>query len=555
MSVQNALKFDSIFEIFRSKGAGEAIKKAGAEPSASSDPRLCGLLAFCYYARTEEGNNYLEIGNRWFEHGKSLQTTVDALMLSAEYYKKLNVENVPKDEIGFLLDEARQLDPKNPLVLQLYIEHDYADGDEQGIQLLRALTEDWPDYASAWFLLGQYSLTKGDYQPSIDAFKQVVALRPEFTAAWNMLGIVYSRYATGAMERSRMEYAARQQLRVFEGEGVATEENDEELNQAKEFHQNLLKSSKEAYNRALQLEPNSAYTLVASGLVEHELGDSEKAYTLIQKGLALDPKLRSTSDFENILEELRQEISEADMSDVERDLVRRAQGYQIHSKQSYKAQDKKFQPWHDNVHEHFTEHLFPEIRSRKEIFVEYWPAYLFWGVGENISSGVSGRVYRNKLGNYGSGYLCLTNSAIYASVIESISRDFAAIPSGLTYKFWDTAAGNRDKRNLYEETATWRITFEEILGSQIGTDDDGQKVIILRTSSGQDWNIGDFLRGTLEEMQAAIAMGKSGKFSKYFSKGVDKTEEILSKLVALKDAGVLSEQEFEEKRRGILKGL
>jgi tetratricopeptide (TPR) repeat protein len=372
----DSLEFNSIFKTFRSAGAEKAIKEAGLEHSAITDPRLCGLLAFGCYALAEEDNNYEKVGDRWVEYGRTLQSQPNALMICAEYYKKHRIEKIPGDSVSKLLDEAKKLEPQNPLVLELFVEHNYKTGDESGIQILKQVTADWPDFASAWLILGNHHNAAGDYQASVDAYKRGAALRPESTYAWNMLGILYTNHAMSELSKARTQYMVDQQLVAYEGGVRAEEDDDRKLNEAKALHKSLLLLAQEALNRALQIEPNQAYALAFSGMVEHALGNSEEAYARLQRSVVLDPGIKEASDFERIFRDLRREKEEASMSGRERDLLDRMFKYMPDSKRAYKSQDQKFQPWQDAVHYHFKEYLSREIKTRNETFVEYWPAFL-----------------------------------------------------------------------------------------------------------------------------------------------------------------------------------
>jgi hypothetical protein len=106
------------------------------------------------------------------------------------------------------------------------------------------------------------------------------------------------------------------------------------------------------------------------------------------------------------------------------------------------------------------------------------------------------------------------------TTIKEISSNFPALPdgaAGLISGLLGAFGGEMESRKPYNETETWRLSIEEILGSQIGLNDDQRRVIFLHTTSAQDWQIQNFFEETLDEIQAGISMAKAGKLSRFLS--------------------------------------
>ncbi|MGH7725780.1 MAG: tetratricopeptide repeat protein [Candidatus Eiseniibacteriota bacterium] len=91
------------------------------------------------------------------------------------------------------------------------------------VELLRELANDAPDDSTTWFLLGRELLRLGMAGEAVDAFEHVVAVEPDYTAAYRQLG--------NALEQeNRFEDAARVYRR-----GVEVSERTQDLQAGKEM--------------------------------------------------------------------------------------------------------------------------------------------------------------------------------------------------------------------------------------------------------------------------------------------------------------------------------
>jgi hypothetical protein len=260
------------------------------------------------------------------------------------------------------------------------------------------------------------------------------------------------------------------------------------------------------------------------------------------------------------------------MSSLEERISKTALEYETNPKQQYsnstEAGNQKFGVWYLTTHHDFRHRLLTLIQENGDHFVEYWPAQFVWGVGsEQKVSGDSEyiRTYEYKYGSFSSGYLCLSDKSIYMVAIAELGRKFAIIHNDFVSGMFKGIGGMMDQRRLLREDKTRTLPYDTIRSSDITRDDDLYRDMIQIRTAAETIRIYSHFSDTLEEMATGIKMGMSGKLARIWQaptngKNIDlqtshDIPELLRMLAALRDAGILSREEFDDKSKKLLSRL
>lgn len=214
--------------------------------------------------------------------------------------------------------------------------------------------------------------------------------------------------------------------------------------------------------------------------------------------------------------------------------------------------------WYEAVHSHFENELTPFIKGRNEFLIDYDPIWLSWDHREEYrSSGYSddNRIYKYAYGYYGTGYVCISNRNVYLSVFNFLSKKYPARPEGAGGFLYDVVsgmAGERNRRERYENSETWDIPFTNLLGVQIKNTDSKTRIIALATHT-MEWQIECNFKNTVDLTYAAIRMGMENKFAPYETITNQTTEQLLKELDSLKAASLLTKEEYEAKKSKLMK--
>ncbi|MBS4060933.1 MAG: SHOCT domain-containing protein [Bacteroidetes bacterium] len=116
-------------------------------------------------------------------------------------------------------------------------------------------------------------------------------------------------------------------------------------------------------------------------------------------------------------------------------------------------------------------------------------------------------------------------------------------------------AGERNNRKPYNGDKTWTIEYSSVVGTQI-TQIEGSstEIVYIRTTS-VDWQIHQHFSDTLPKILTTIKMGNTGKLANIWAKPEQANSDIpslLKKLNELKEAGIITEAEFQQKKQKLL---
>jgi TolB-like protein/tetratricopeptide (TPR) repeat protein len=167
--------------------------------------------------------------------------------------------------------------------------------DELKITLLGAIPERrTPDpEVHSLYLQGKYFMNlegKDNYAKAVSAFKQALAMDPDYAPAWTGLSWAYeyqtrSRVYTKEQGVALAMEAAETALAIDENFALAWSS----LSYLKKKYFWDWQGAKEASEKALQLEPNNVDVLLGTGSVASTFGQLDKSIELFERAVTLDP--------------------------------------------------------------------------------------------------------------------------------------------------------------------------------------------------------------------------------------------------------------------------
>ena len=244
---------------------------------------------------------------------------------------------------------------------------------------------------------------------------------------------------------------------------------------------------------------------------------------------------------------------------LDKQIIDNALFYQENGKAQENSTDGECASWYKNIHRHFQQKVIPHMERNQEHFVEYHPILFSFGESSSYRQGVSSeRVYRHTYGTYGTGYICFTDKNIYITTLDSLTKEYPLYPSGskgFLVAVLEGMIGERNRREAYNGDKTWTIDYPSVVGAQI-TQVEGSdtEIVYIRTTS-VDWNIHQHFSDALPEILTAIKMGKNDKLASIWAKPETKNSDVpnlLKKLNELKEAGIITEAEFQQKKQQLL---
>jgi tetratricopeptide (TPR) repeat protein len=308
----------------------------------------------------------------------------------------------------------------------------------------------------------------------------------------------------------------------------------------------------EDYKKHLELAPENKWAWATQGRILEELGDFEGAMVSMNKALDIDRNFPlALSGRASIFKSTGQyELSIADQYRY----------YELEEIPKYDFDDPKQQEVFNTVYQHLNESVKPELDKNDEKLIDYWDCVFHWGKlqTQSVSKGNQTRGFHGK---FGIGYVCLSDRYLRIVSIGSLSRKYAKQPgAGIAKKvFKALVLGNYDMRGAEKEDKFWVIPFKDIQG--IYKEDASFDLITF----SENWEIA-MLWGDENYMFTALELARTGNLRRVIdlnklrikAKTSDSEDDILDKierLASLRDRGVISIEEFEQKKGELLARL
>jgi tetratricopeptide (TPR) repeat protein len=302
------------------------------------------------------------------------------------------------------------------------------------------------------------------------------------------------------------------------------------------------------FNDAIELDPSYKWAWANRGSVKADLGDNQEALNDLNKALEID------KNYFWVLK-LRAKVYES-LGQYELCLADRSRYYEMEEIPKHKFKDPEKQDIFDSVYAHFHESIRPELLGNGEKFVEYWECFLYWGA-EELQSLHRGRTKYTYTGNYGMGYLCLTDRFLRIVSIGSLSKKYGnKLGVGLGKKILAAFLNNFDFRSIEKEDRIWAIPFKDIQG--IYQEDGAFQIVTPK----EGWEVFPYWSEN-EYIHFALELARSGNLRKLInvdnlsitpmqSNADDKIFEKIERLASLREKGIITSEEFEQKKKELL---
>jgi len=242
-----------------------------------------------------------------------------------------------------------------------------------------------------------------------------------------------------------------------------------------------------------------------------------------------------------------------------------ARAYELEPKDAYRSGDpkgdKRLREWFETIHQHFSNELSPRVNSSaNERFIEYWPCHLVWDaqVETRWFSGSSKTFY---CGSAGTGYLCLSTANAYLVALGRLTTRYkptkdeglAAVAGLFSTVKWDVDLQKSDELRVAPARG---IRNAQVVGRAL------PGWVDVESQSGR-YLIWPVFRGQDVYISRALAWAGAG-YPGLHTPPRDQLAEsgpethavtLLRQLGELRAAGILTEEEFEAKKKVLLDRL
>lgn len=251
---------------------------------------------------------------------------------------------------------------------------------------------------------------------------------------------------------------------------------------------------------------------------------------------------------------------------LEKQIVDNALFYEKNGKaqRSSPSNSENSASWYKKIHQHFQKEMIPHIKQSQEHFVEYHPVWFSFGEATSYTysqDDSGGKLIRHNCGTYGTGYICFTDKTTYITALDSLTQEYPLYPKGLKGVLFDfllIVLDQRNDRKAYKGDRTWTIDYPSVVGAQITQiEDDSTEIVFIKTTT-IDWHIQALTSDNLQEILTAIKMGTAGKLASIWAIPETQNSDVpslLKKLHELKEAGIITEVEFQQKKLQLLNRL
>jgi tetratricopeptide (TPR) repeat protein len=151
---------------------------------------------------------------------------------------------------------------------------------DQAAEAFRQVIAQRPDDADAYYNLGTLSLRRKDYDQARKELEQTVKLRPDYPEAWNNLGMLAAQ--SGETDDAVRDF--RRSLELRPNYAIALVNLGNLYRARRDFDQ-----AGDCLGRALQLEPRDAEVNYSVGMLYAQQGQAQQALRYLQTALELRP--------------------------------------------------------------------------------------------------------------------------------------------------------------------------------------------------------------------------------------------------------------------------
>lgn len=211
----------------------------------------------------------------------------------------------------------------------------------------------------------------------------------------------------------------------------------------------------------------------------------------------------------------------------------------------------------DTINNHLSNTFLPILSKRKETIVRIFPIWIMlWGHCKQQYM-VNGGSFEREVGTYGQGYVCLTTQNVYICSLGSLCNNVKKVVKN-PFSF---LLGMIERYEYSKTDQLWSITNQDVKGTQIKTDDSLKKDFILLRTDDTNWDLNPFFSDEKERLFTAFNMARMGKFNNIWpdkeitTASSSEIMELIKKLSELRNQNVITEAEFENKKKDLLSRL
>lgn len=500
-------------------------------------------------------------------------------------------------------------EPENPWVLCLVVRNILRiDGTLEAEKILTPIISKFPNFAPVKEIQGVILEGIGDINGAFKFYNEAIRLDPKFALAYNdrgslyeekgdrnaalkdyseairqdpNLAIPYSNRANLLMELGNLDEAIRDV-----SEAIKLEPTDYLAYYNRGVMQGAKGNTKAAfldYNEAIRINPEFANAYLNRGVFLMQQGDLAAAEKDFTDTIRLDPKLilgfknrgltyldlgKIDAAINDLTYYLQQKPGDSivitylmrcyeKLGDIPKALAVAAQSYQTKEPQ-YIIKDNEAKFWFDSISMNFSQQIRPKLLRSKDRFVCYWPIFIRWGFQRRQSLVYEGNTNYVQEGNYGAGYLVLSEQNLYIINLGDVSKRNAKANS-LIIKAISLMVRNFDFTRVEKTDRIFMIPHIDIQSASIKDN------VIYLNSGNEAWEISPF-EDQIQIVSTAINLARQGKISSLFDPAYlaqnNKREtppakegdvfQAIEKLKKLVDIGAISQDEFETKKKELL---
>lgn len=248
----------------------------------------------------------------------------------------------------------------------------------------------------------------------------------------------------------------------------------------------------------------------------------------------------------------------------EETLLVRVDYYKINNPIKIEGDNFETKKWLDKAYNHLIDHVYPMIQNNGETFIQYWPVKFFTGEKKEYKRAYYEKQHNlNVSGFFGTGYIALTIENLYIVSLGELAKEYPLYKLGLmgfASDVFSSMLGEVNSREPLLKDKTFKIFMNSIINIQDALDDDGRDVIALQTKN-QKYLFYARFPDVPEDIVNCIHYVSSGKLDQLLinesQDSIDNSDvmEKLRKLKKLFDEGIISKEEFEEKKKDYLSQL
>lgn len=315
----------------------------------------------------------------------------------------------------------------------------------------------------------------------------------------------------------------------------------------------------EQATRAIEIDPNMSVAYRSRAWSYVDTKNIDGAFKDITKAIELDGSNPKNYWLRSYIYSLKEDVQNSLLDNARyNDLLGEVSLYEPDEK------DPAAKSTLEAVNAHLKNHLYPQIKANGEIIVEYWRSVLIWG-RETKQVMLDGTTHKQEHGSLGVGYVCLTDQNLRIVSLgkpsEILEKERKNDNRGVLSFVLGPLREYMDKTKVETTDQLWTVSNRNIKDAQILTDEFlmGKDSLLFIATPLVTYQV---YTSSLQMLSAAINMAMSGKFSEIWS--LKKVEEknskedviqLLKNLGNLKTQGIITESEFEEKKKELLARL